>query len=116
MNSGIGIVLFLVQSMVIIRNVVDRQTKFQREFFASENDLIPFLRERGLTKGIDPSIPGSLEKYINEFNEALNDYAVMVNARDRKLTLFEALRNLMTRKIREDAQNRGYNSTLVDRD
>jgi hypothetical protein len=92
--------------------MVDRQTKFQREFFDKEKDLIPFLRERGLTKGLGPSDPDVVRKYIEDHNNALNDYAVMVNARDRKLTLFDALHNLLTRKIRQEAHKKGFDSTL----
>ena len=36
----------------------------------------------------------------------------MVNARDRCLAVRQALRNLLTRQIRQDAYSRGFNSTL----
>ncbi|KKP46430.1 MAG: hypothetical protein UR39_C0016G0001 [Candidatus Woesebacteria bacterium GW2011_GWA1_33_30] len=89
----------------------DPEHNYQTEYFQrEEKELLPFLRDRGLTKGI--SDPSQAESYSKNFNNALNEYSVWVNARGRKQTIFQALHNLLTLKIRRDAHEKGYNSTL----
>lgn len=97
---------------VTIQNIAMTETEFQEKYFSEEKDLIPFLRARGLTGGVGGSDRAKIKKYNNDFDEALNDYAVMVNARDRKLTVSQALRNSLIRKIRLDAKDNGFDSKL----
>jgi hypothetical protein len=92
----------------------ETEHEYQIQYFEEEEgELLTFLKDRGLTK-----VPNSKEMLIRldaERMEAFNDYGVMVNARDRKLSLFEAIRNLLIRRARRDAHSKGLDSTMYER-
>lgn len=75
-----------------------------------------FFNSRGLCEEVGKIIakgPEEHEKHIAGVIKARNEYAVFVNARDRKLTLFEAIRNILYLRARVQAQEKGINSTLT---
>jgi hypothetical protein len=89
---------------------------FASKYFDSEPDLLPFLRARGLTRGVDPSDSEVFEKYQRDYFNALNDFAIMVNARNRQLTVIAALRNLIQRKLKIEAYELGFNTKFTGGD
>jgi hypothetical protein len=78
-------------------------------------ELSEFFEARGLSENIINIIEKGTEEHLKHLAgvlKARNEFAVFVNARERKLTYFEAIRNLLYLRIKIEASEKGLNSTL----
>ena len=96
----------------------DESTKYFEEEYQPKygREVVQVLRKRGLNRGVALDDKQKVDEYTEQFNEALNDSAVQINAGQRGKTNTEMLHMSLERKIRRDAHTRGLNTTLIEKD
>ena len=94
---------------------METEDDYYHKFASDEwHQLLEIKKQRGLD-GINIASLNQEQylEYRKFMDRTLNEYAILMNARDRKITLFEALRNILYLKAKQEAFDKGYNSTLV---